>query len=539
MPVTPTYPGVYIEEAPSTAHNIIGLPTSNTAFVDVFQKGPANKPTKVTSFNEFEAIFGPLNRQSKASYGIYQFFQNGGGVAFVVRIAGANAATAQVKSKGFDIEANGPGEWGNHLEAATQTNPDSGFDLVIREVAGPKASDPDTAVVAHESYEGLSTDPNDPMYVGRVLEDQSQWVLLASAPKSAPGGGGKKIAEKDSILVGSNIADPTNESFAAFEGGKDDDVIGGASALGDPGDADGSPPAPPTGIYTLANIAPDVFNLLCLPAMSDFDPGEWITAFNNAFEFCEEHRAFLIADQPVRVIGSTTESAQVAEIESWWDGGISGTTNHAALYFPRIEIPDPAATNGLPMKTETSGTMAGIYARTDATRGVWKAPAGQDAQLINVLGTEVKLNDEDNGTLNPLGVNCIRTFPIAGTVSWGARTVDGADLLASQWKYVNVRRLTLYIEGSLQQGTQWVVFEPNAEPLWAAIRLSVGSFMNVLYEEGAFVGNKASDSYFVVCDSTTTTPLDIQQGRVNVTVGFAPLYPAEFVVITISQIADQ
>ena len=151
----------------------------------------------------------------------------------------------------------------------------------------------------------------------------------------------------------------------------------------------------------------------------------------------------------------------------------------------------------------------------------------------------MKLTDPENGELNPLGINCLRTFPATGTVVWGARTLQGADRLASEWKYIPVRRTALYIEESLFRGTQWVVFEPNDEPLWAQIRLNVGAFMQNLFRQGAFQGQTPRDAYFVKCDKETTTQNDINLGIVNIVVGFAPLKPAEFVVIKLQQIAGQ
>ena len=186
-----------------------------------------------------------------------------------------------------------------------------------------------------------------------------------------------------------------------------------------------------------------------------------------------------------------------------------------------------------------SGFLAGIFARTDASRGVWKAPAGTEATLIGVNGVTVPLNDRQNGVLNPVAVNCIRNFPVYGTVVWGSRTVQGNDETGSEWKYVPVRRLALFLEESLYRGTQWVVFEPNDEPLWAQIRLNVGAFMQDLFRQGAFQGTTPSQAYFVKCDKETTTPTDQNRGVVNILVGFAPLKPAEFVVIQIQQMAGQ
>ena len=186
-----------------------------------------------------------------------------------------------------------------------------------------------------------------------------------------------------------------------------------------------------------------------------------------------------------------------------------------------------------------SGTLAGVYGRTDSERGVWKAPAGIDAALRGVQSLEYKLTDAENGVLNPLGVNALRMFRDSGNVSWGARTMDGSDQRGSEWKYIPVRRTALFIEESLFRGTQWVVFEPNDESLWVQIRMNVGSFMQRLFQQGAFQGASPREAFFVKCDSGTTTQDDIDRGIVNILVGFAPLKPAEFVIIRIQQIADR
>ena len=185
------------------------------------------------------------------------------------------------------------------------------------------------------------------------------------------------------------------------------------------------------------------------------------------------------------------------------------------------------------------GAVAGVFARTDATRGVWKAPAGIDASLSGVAGLTANLTDPENGLINPLGINVLRTFPVFGRVVWGSRTLRGADQAADEYKYVPVRRTALYIEESLYRGTKWVVFEPNDEPLWAQIRLNIGAFMQNLFRQGAFQGKTPQDAYFVKCDSETTTQNDINNGTVNIIVGFAPLKPAEFVIIYLQQIAGQ
>jgi hypothetical protein len=228
----------------------------------------------------------------------------------------------------------------------------------------------------------------------------------------------------------------------------------------------------------------------------------------------------------------------VDEIKTWLDKNSTLRHKNAALYYPRPLIADPL--NDFRLRPiAPSGTIAGLYARTDSNRGVWKAPAGTEAVLRGAQKLEYSLTDSENGVLNPLAINCLRNLPVYGNVSWGARTLDGSDQQASEWKYIPVRRLALYIEESLYRGTQWVVFEPNDEPLWAQIRLNAGAFMHNLFLQGAFQGKTPREAYFVKCDKETTTQNDINLGIVNIVVGFAPLKPAEFVIIKIQQIAGQ
>jgi phage tail sheath protein FI len=225
-------------------------------------------------------------------------------------------------------------------------------------------------------------------------------------------------------------------------------------------------------------------------------------------------------------------------MQTWLTQNATLRHRNAAVYFPRPRIADPLQQNRL-RSVGASGTMAGLYAATDAARGVWKAPAGTEVRLRGVQDLDYVLTDRENGALNPQGVNCLRIFPIFGNIAWGARTLDGADQQASEWKYVPVRRLALFLEESLYRGTKWVVFEPNDEPLWAQIRLNIGAFMQGLFRQGAFQGQTPREAYFVKCDKETTTQTDINLGIVNILVGFAPLKPAEFVMIKIQQMAGQ
>jgi len=293
-----------------------------------------------------------------------------------------------------------------------------------------------------------------------------------------------------------------------------------------------------TGIYALDKV--DLFNILCIPDatraksvnINKLDPTvDPNSIFAAAMDYCTLKRAFLLIDPPPDVVDVSTAT-------DWKSSGLTVHEPNGAAYFPRLRLPDPL--NNYQLRTfAPCGVAAGLYSRIDSSRGVWKAPAGTEATLSGVQGLVYKLSDAENGALNPLGLNCFRSFPIYGMVGWGARTLVGSDAEGSEWKYVPVRRMALFLEESLYRGTKWVVFEPNDEPLWAQIRLNLTAFMMSLYRQGAFQGTKPSDAFFVKCDGETTTQDDINRGMVNILVGFAPLKPAEFVVIKLSQIAGQ
>ncbi len=286
---------------------------------------------------------------------------------------------------------------------------------------------------------------------------------------------------------------------------------------------------PPTGMHALDRV--DLFNLLCIPRAAELEDTPMDAVIANAISYCEDRRAFMIVDIPADIDRYT-------EMTDWVDSNAQYRSRNAAVYFPRIRVPDP--TNEFRLRSiGSSGTVAGIYARTDTRRGVWKAPAGIETLLEGVSELAAPLSDAQNGVLNPLGINALRTFPVYGTIAWGARTLAGADALASEWAYVPVRRLALMLEESLFRGTKWAVFEPNDEPTWANIRLNIGAFMNGLFRQGAFAGATPRAAYYVKCDSETTTQNDIDQGIVNIEVGFAPLKPAEFVVIRFRQIVGE
>ncbi|MGV0592520.1 phage tail sheath family protein [Mycolicibacterium porcinum] len=386
MPGLQQPPGTDIGETGGGARGVTGVPTSICAFVGSAPQGPVEEPVRVTSFAEFEGVFGGLSDRSGLGYAVRDFFFNGGESAIVVR-------------------------------------------LVAGGLDGSALAEPD--------------------YVGPGFHDAAK------------------------------------------------------------------------GIYALEKA--DLFNLLCLPPPTpdgDLPANVWAAALT----YCVQRRAFLLVDPPAAATASTVAGWPAAR-------GLTGAAgSNGAIYFPRIRRPDPLR-NGAVGDFAACGAVAGAIARTDADRGVWKAPA--NVALAGVTGLTVTLSDVQNGSLNAAGVNCLRTLPGAGPVVWGARTLSGTDAVVDQFKFVPVRRLALYLEESVYRGTQWVVFEPNDEPLWTQIRLSVGAFLHDLYRQGAFPAPTDRDAYLVSCGRDTMTQDDIDHGLVRITVAFAPLRPSEFVMIRI------
>ncbi len=289
-----------------------------------------------------------------------------------------------------------------------------------------------------------------------------------------------------------------------------------------------------TGFHALDAV--DLFNLVVLPGDEEFDLNDlWSPASN----YCKKHRAFLLIDPPSQWTKPDSKTGENRP-EVKQDTGLINTLrqtlvkDHSAVFYPRLKYKQ----NKLVKTIGPAGAIAGLMARTDANRGVWKAPAGIEAGIREIVGLDVELTDAENGVLNKKGVNCLRVFP-NGIVNWGARTLDGDDDSGSEWKYIPIRRLALMLEESLYRGTRWVVFEPNDEPLWANIRLNVGAFMMSLFRRGAFQGTSPKEAFYVKCDKDTTTQDDRNKGIVNIDVGFAPLKPAEFVVIKIQQMAGE
>jgi uncharacterized protein len=337
-------------------------------------------------------------------------------------------------------------------------------------------------------------------------------------------------------LGGPNLpfdAAATPANVAAFTVGQPGGVAGGgAFQTGSVQGLDGGVPLLPdyAAAFTAIEREVDLFNLMVLPRSVGQSDAARQALWGAASAFCARERAFLLVDPRTDWTSITLAEQGIDQIRT----GVE--TRNAAAYWPRIRI-----ANGTPAgKTiDPAGSIAGLMARTDGNRGVWKAPAGLEATIRGAQGVERRMSDPENGVINPKALNALRVFP-SGIVAWGARTLVGFDGSGNiDDKYVPVRRTMLFIEESLYRGLHFAVFEPNDEPLWAQIRLAAGSFMNGLFRQGAFAGTKSTDAYFVICDASTTTPNDINLGIVNVIVGFAPLKPAEFVVLTVKQIAGQ
>ncbi|MCP5099045.1 MAG: phage tail sheath family protein [Chloroflexi bacterium] len=540
MPVTPTYPGVYIEEVPSGVRTITSVATSTTAFLGRAKRGEINEPTTIFNYGDFERFFGGLDVDYPMSYSVRDFFVNGGGEAIVVRLYkghladGADPAAdppptpldglARVEHDTLKLVAASPGEWGNYLRLSLNKvgiTPDVAdrfdldvtdlFNVIITDVAGGGA----------EQFNNV-TFKDTSRRVDRILEQSSSLVRLDLEEN--------EVVDPDTA-VPSDVPlpddDPTKDESKHFEDGLDSDDLDTSAYKGSGEDK--------TGLYALEKA--DIFNLLCIPPdkRNENAPN---AVYQEAMTYCVKRRAMLIVDPPNE--WELNKARAAATAKGGLDGlGLKGMmSRNAALYFPRVKQADPLR-DGQIDTFVPCGIVAGIMAQTDVSRGVWKAPAGIDAALNGIRGLSVNLTDQENGVLNPLGINCLRSFPVIGNVVWGARTLRGADLLADEYKYVPVRRLALFIEESLFRGTQWVVFEPNDEPLWAQIRLNVGAFMHNLFRQGAFQGASPKEAYLVKCDKETTTQNDIDRGIVNIVVGFAPLKPAEFVIIKIQQLVNQ
>lgn len=654
MPISPTYPGVYVQELPSGVRTIVGVATSIGAFVGAFARGPADVALLAFNPGEFERDFGGLADAFESSYQVQQFFLNGGTQTWIVRVApGAVVASAVLNHNdpGGAAEAleatagrsvrgarvDDPGAWGNNIRIDVDhdtRDPAVEFNLAVSEI---RAQDGRELVVRTETFRNLTMVAGAPTNAIAVvnagskliqLTRQAGWTL-ARPVATGTTSGVIDVTQFNAIAAANTVdidmgdgpvpvavavpvpittlaqarglleaamraalpADPRWANATVQLVGADrlrvlagrtgttyapEDVIVFADTAGNLAErlalraadgvtanvqqyALGSAAAPAgflsaavagvdggaatapdllgvrankTGVFALEDV--DLFNILCIPDAALLGSVANLSlVMAGALAYCEERRAFALIDVAPNVASLDAAMTWLGEITT---AGLRH--RNAAAYFPRVRIPDPL-NGGRLRSVASSGTVAGVYARTDAARGVWKAPAGIETTLRGVLDLDYRLTDPEHGQLNPLGLNAIRVFDLPGNVVWGARTLVGADALASDWKYGPVRRLALFIEESLFRGLQWAVFAPNDAPLWAEMRLAAGSFMQTLFRQGAFQGASARDAYLVKCDAETTTQDDIDRGIVNIFIGFAPLKPAEFVIISLQLLAGQ
>lgn len=516
MPVFPTYPGVYIEELPSSAHTITGAPTSITVFVGYthpFKTDPQNfnKAVRVFNFTEYEREFGGLFRHpafdSSLPYAVQQFFQNGGSAAYIVALKPTlHVLTPAVQNLEFPQAT---ATVGNVTFASIETP----SELYPMQVTVSNLQNNNTEADVAVSF-GARTETFRRVELAKLatrLESSDLMRLSSIDPASdvtvytLPSG-----LTSDGAPFTYDIAAPDGAVFTTFLAKDFTDVFA------------------PEG--SLDNV--DIFNLLAIPGQSDF--GVW----SEAVAFCERKQAFLIMDAPPN---ATTNGVggQLPMDDQMKSSSIVPKSKNAALYFPYLTAKDQLTGETMPFPP--SGFVAGIFARTDNDRGVWKAPAGLETIVRGATGVveDGRLTDMRAGVLNEVGVNCLRTFSGVGTVVYGARTTVAPNVAFEQWKYVPVRRTALFIEQTLSRNLKWVVFEPNDEPLWVAIRTSIEGFMLALFRQGAFQGATPSQAFQVKCDASTTTQTDIDNGIVNIVVGFRPLKPAEFVIIKIAQLAGQ
>ncbi|SHJ60287.1 hypothetical protein SAMN02745244_02865 [Tessaracoccus bendigoensis DSM 12906] len=483
-------------------HTVRGAPTSITAFIGRALSGPLDTAVQVRDFGEFTTVFGGLWDESPMTYALHQFFLNGGGEAVIVRVHHESAPDARDRAwvdlpteggGAMRIEASNPGTRGRRLRVSVE-HPvavrNGLFHLTVQETDGNTPP----GVIRQERLPRLSADPTSSRFVTHVLQERSALVRVLGSPP---------------------VTLPVEASYVPLTGGHDGSAIGDLDVIGQGFEEQRR------GLYALEDT--DLFNLLCIPPFSD-DVDVSIDTWDAAVAYCTRRRAVVLVDPP----GSwrTPEDAAISL------PSVVTRSPNAALYYPWLRSTDPLRGNRLRDRAP-SGAVAGVIARTDATRGVWKAPAGQPATLVGAPELTVPLTDTQNAMLNRQGINCLRMQPGMGRVIWGARTLAGNDDPVDRWAFLPVRRTALFIEESLLRGLHWVAFEPNDERLWAEIRQTCGAFMHGLFRQGAFQGATPQQAYFVRCDAATNPQSTIDQGIVEVVVGFAPLKPADFVVLRI------
>jgi hypothetical protein len=505
-------------------------------------------PVLVTSFTDYTRQYGGFRQDSFLTYAVRAFFDNGGRRLYIVRIyvgpagpvpsgppladPGVAATSVGSGAAKFPVTAANQGAWGNNIwvqvVASSDGNTTDNFKLLV--MYGTTATEARTNVL--ESYEGLTYlgsatslpgSATPATYARTTVNSRSEYIAITDDFTGRP----SAMSNPIQLAFGGDSTLPATSDFIGAAA--TDNTLTG------------------TGLFALDKVT-DV-NLIAMPGQGD------IQSINAGMQYCKVQRplqdCFFIADA-----GSVDDGAGTTDVPAARQDDVAPTRStiadakslatdgtlqksfgdYGAIYYPWVWAPDPIGSGRNPrILLPPSGFIAGLYARIDNSRGVFKAPAGTEAGLGGVLAPFRQISDTEQDSLNPVMVNAIRTVPGAGLVVWGARTI-GSD---ASWRYVPVRRIAIFLRVSIYYGIQWAVFEPNDEPLWAELRLNIRSFMLTQFRAGAFQGAKPDDAFFVKCDSSTTTQQDIDNGVVNILVGFAPLKPAEFVVLKLSQKVNQ
>ncbi|HEX3151330.1 MAG TPA: phage tail sheath C-terminal domain-containing protein [Gemmataceae bacterium] len=554
------HPGVYTFEVSSGVRPIEGVSTSTAAFIGNAEKGPIPgtilpngrmaQPEMVTSLTEYFRRYGGFRKDSYLTYAVRAFYDNGGRRAYIVRVApkppaGPNPGNAIVvptaattKIDTLAISAANQGEWGKRIwiriaESSDKAENDdkkaNHFKLQV--LYGTAVDDPKPSVV--ETFDNVDWRSAELTYVQTVVNSRSEFIAITN-----DNGLNKLTARpKFNQTLKANGDIDKDEPAQLKTGGLDAKGITEVDCIGIAA-ADNTVTG--TGLHALDKIN-DV-NIIAIPG---FGSKETVRA---GMEYCKNSRplqdCFFIGDAGVlpietaRTIGSSPSVSTIRQARDFADDARSSFGDFGAVYFPWVLAADPIGVPPNPrILLPPSGFLAGIYARVDNSRGVFKAPAGTlDSGVAGALAVATSVSDIEQDQLNPKGMNVVRLAPAGGgIVVWGTRTI-GND---PEWRYIPVRRMAIFLRVSIYYGIQWAVFEPNDEPLWSALRLNIRAFMLTQFRAGAFQGSKPDDAFFVRCDATTTTQQDIDNGVVNILVGFAPLKPAEFVVLKLSQKVNQ
>jgi phage tail sheath protein FI len=505
-------PGVYVEEVEIGAKPLEGVSTSTAGFLGETERGPT-QPRLITSWLHFQRVYGSYfttnGKTPYLPYAVEGFFANGGKRCYIGRITPSDAVTASLKLKSgetdaLSVSAVGEGNWGNNIALlvepgtfSTETNPLFRLRVFywkngLPEVPGdPDADKKIPQPTLREVFDDLSPDPESPDYYENKVNGISNLIVINQEAKDS-GGLPDSPAAITPLAGGTPGKRPLKDSDYKRDGEKDDI------------------PGKRKGLNAFKEI--DEISIVYVPDANSVP--KLVQAIITHCETLKDRFAIIDAD-----LGASNISLLNPRNDF--------ETKYAAFYFPWIKIVDPLTQ--LKKAIPPGGHIAGIYARSDVERGVHKAPANEKVSGATELEFAVTKGEQD--ILNPRGVNCIRFFPGRGIRVWGARTLSSD----TPWKYVNVRRLFIYLEESIEEGTQWVVFEPNDEKLWARVKQTVRQFLTRVWKDGALMGSTPEEAFFIKCDRTTMTQDDIDNGRLVVLIGVAPVKPAEFVIFRIAQ----